>query len=96
MAAENKRFIWILMSIMLILSIPFIAMQFNDQVNWTIRDFIVAGGLLFSTGLIIEFVLRKVKRTDHRILVVLAVLIILLLVWVELAVGIFGSPFAGT
>jgi hypothetical protein len=38
---------------------------------------------------------RIVKNKTYKILLGGAVLILLLLVWAELAVGIFGTPFAG-
>lgn len=70
-------------------------MQFSKEVNWSIFDFIAMGILLLSTGLLCEFVLRKVKTIKNRIVICGAVLIFFLLVWAELAVGIFGTPFAG-
>jgi len=93
---KNKRIIVIVVSIAIILLIPLIAMQFTDEVNWNLTDFIVAGGLLFGTGLMIEVVLRKVKKPERRTAIVIAIIALLLLVWAELAVGIFGTPFAGS
>ena len=78
-----------------ILLIPFIAMQYSREVNWGIFDFLAMGGLLLIAGFAGELVLRKVKPTARRIIWLMAVLIIFLLVWAELAVGIFGTPFAG-
>ncbi len=48
-----------------------------------------------GTGLMVDLVLRKVTQTKYRIALCAAILICLLLVWAELAVGIFGSPLAG-
>jgi len=79
-----------------ILAIPLIAMQFTNEVNWTLSDFIIMGALLTVTGLAIELVTRKVKTTKGRILLTVAILIVLFLVWAELAVGLFGTPFAGS
>jgi len=93
---QNKRFIGIILIVTLLLFIPLIAMQFTEEVNWTLSDFIVAGILLFGTGAVCELILRKVKKTSHRIILCVVVLAMLLLIWVELAVGIFGSPFAGS
>ncbi len=87
---ENKRFIGILLTVALLLLIPLIAMEFSDEVNWTLLDFIAAGVLLLGTGLMCELVLRKVKKTKHRIAICLAILAMLLLIWAELAVGIFN------
>lgn len=96
MITNNKRLIGIVATAAGILFIPLIAMQFSSEVNWDIFDFIVMGILLLSTGLLCELVLRKVKTTKNRIIICGAVLIILFLVWAELAVGVFGTPFAGS
>lgn len=79
----------------LLLLVPLIAMQFTAEVKWTLFDFVVAGLLLFSAGLALELVMRKVKKTEYRVGLCIAVLAVLFLVWAELAVGIFGTPFAG-
>ena len=93
---KNKRLGIILGTAAALLSIPFIAMQFTEEVNWSGSDFIIAGVLLFGTGLAIEMVLRKVKRIDQRLMICGAILLALFLIWAELAVGIFGTPFAGS
>jgi peptidoglycan/LPS O-acetylase OafA/YrhL len=92
---QNKRLIIIVFVVASLLLIPFIAMQFTNEVNWNLFDFIAAAVLLLSTGLLCEFVLRKVKNNTHRIIICFAILFLLLLIWAELAVGIFGSPIAG-
>lgn len=90
-----SRFSVILIFVILVLFIPFIAMQFTEQVNWGLLDFIVAGVLLLGCALSIDFIFRKIKSLKYRIVLGLVVLIIFLLVWAELAVGIFGTPMAG-
>lgn len=96
MALQNKRLVILLFSAVFLLLIPLVAMQFTSEVAWSPFDFIVMGILLLGTGLTIEFVLRKVKKAEHRVILCLAILATLLLVWAELAVGIFGTPFAGS
>ena len=96
MITQNKRLIGIVFSVVLLLSIPLIAMQFTDEVDWKLPDFIIMGVLLLGTGLLCEFVLRNVRKLQHRIIVCGAILLALFLVWAELAVGIFGTPFAGS
>jgi hypothetical protein len=91
-----KRLIIILTASTILLSIPFIAMQFTNEVDWKIQDFIIMGILLFGTGLLCELVMRNVKSVKNRIIFCGAICIVLLLVWAELAVGIFGSPIAGS
>jgi hypothetical protein len=92
----NKRLIIILSIAVILLSIPFFAMQFTDEVNWDIMDFTIMGIILFGTGLLCELVLRVVKSFHNRVILCGAILIIFFLIWAELAVGIFGSPFTGS
>jgi hypothetical protein len=71
-------------------------MQFTEEVNWKLSDFAVAACLLLVTGLLSELVIRTVSPSKNRIAIVIAILVAFLLVWAELAVGIFGTPFSGT
>jgi len=96
MIMQNKRLIGIVLTVALLLLIPLIAMQFTDEVNWTRFDFIVMGVLLLGTGLMCELVMRKVNKIEYRIAICAAILAALLLIWLELAVGIFGTRFAGS
>ena len=79
-----------------LLAIPIVAMAVTDEMKWGIFDFIVAGVLLFGTGLVIEAALRMLPSFKLRLIAVVGILAALFLVWAELAVGIFGSPFAGS
>jgi len=45
-------------------------------------------------GLALEVILRMIKRKSRRLLLVGLVIVLFLLVWAELAVGLFGTPFA--
>lgn len=93
---KNKRLLIILSSAATLLTVPYFAMQFTDEVDWDIMDFTIMGILLFGTGFICEFIMRMVKSTQIRIIFCGAILLIFFLIWAELAVGIFGSPFAGS
>lgn len=95
MIVQNKRLIAIVLTVALLLFIPLVAMQFTDEVNWKLFDFIVAGVLLLGTGLLCELVMRKVMKMQYRIAICGVILVGLLLIWAELAVGIFGTPLAG-
>jgi hypothetical protein len=93
---KNKRLIGIVFTAMLLLFVPLLAMQFTNEVNWSWFDFIVAGVLLLGTGLACELVMRKVHKIEFRIALCAAILSAFLIIWAELAVGIFGTPFAGS
>lgn len=96
MKPQNKRLITIIIAVFFILCIPLLAMQFTAEVNWDSRDFIVMGVLLLSTGLLCELVLRTVTKLQHRILLCGFLIFMLFLIWAELAVGVFGTAFAGS
>ena len=80
----------------IILSIPLFAMFFTDEVNWTFLDFVAAGFLLFTTATVIDRIVRWKSSARTRFVLIGFTLLILFLIWVELAVGIFGSPIAGS
>lgn len=96
MIMQHKRLIGIMLGAVALLLIPFITMQFTSEVQWTGSDFAVAAALLFGTGLVSELVMRKIHRLAYRILICAVILALFLLIWIELAVGIFGSPLAGS
>lgn len=93
---NNKRLVFLMLEAAGLLLVPLIAMRFTSEVNWSVLDFIVAGVLLFGTGLAIDIALRIVTGFWTRVAAVLGLLFILFLVWAELAVGIFGTPLAGS
>ena len=79
----------------LLLSIPLIAMQLTDEVNWSFFDFIIMGIMLSITGLALGIIIKKIKYHKYRNIFIAIIIMIFLLIWAELAVGLFGTPFAG-
>jgi len=78
------------------LLLPLLAMQFSHEVNWSPFDFLVAGVLLLGACLAFELLARRVTTRTHRVIAGIAIAAILLLVWAELAVGVFGTRWAGS
>jgi hypothetical protein len=75
-----------------------IALALNHFVtgwNWSGSDFLIAGILLFGTASLIYLIMRSAKTFKTKLIISLIILATLVLVWAELAVGIFGTPFAG-
>lgn len=83
----KKRIFIILAIVLLILSLPLIAMQFTDEVNWDLFDFMVMGILIFSTGLLLDLVIKKAGK--YRAIGAIIVILLFLYIWAESAVGIF-------
>ena len=92
---NKKRLIILFMIPLILLTIPFIAMQFSKEVDWTTFDFLIAGFLLFGVTLSIELIFRMISSKRNRLILLCTGLIIFLLIWIELAVGVFGTPLAG-
>ena len=79
-----------------LLLIPMATMLISDEINWSIFDFLVMGVLLFSFGISINLVLKNIKNSKIRITFFTILILIFSLIWIELAVGIFEYPFAGS
>jgi len=86
---RNREYRLIIGSTALLLLLPLIAMQFTAEVNWTGFDFLVAAILLLATGFTAESIVRKIRTPKYKIIAVLSLIAVFLLVWIELAVGIF-------
>lgn len=92
---KNKRIIAIITISTLLLFIPLIAMRYTKEVNWGIFDFLIMSILLLTVGFSCELVLRKVKTLKNRIILFSIVLLLFLLIWAELAIGVFETFLAG-
>lgn len=78
-------------AVAILLLVPLVAMQFTDDVVWTLSDFVVAGMLLVGANGTYELVTRKADRPTYRVATGVAVVTGLLLVWVIGAVGLIGA-----
>ncbi len=70
-------------------------MFLNAEVNWGLFDFIIMGLLLILVGVGINFIENRTQNLKKRILFIGILILIFMVIWVELAVGVFGLPFAG-
>jgi hypothetical protein len=64
---RNRRYrsaLRVVLGVGLILSVPLVAMLFTDQVVWSLSDFVLAGALLATIGVMIELV---INRTGNRL-----------------------------
>jgi len=84
-----KNIIRIALGTVGILLIPFVAMQFSSEVNWTLSDFVIMGAILFVTGLMLDLAMRKMG--NYRVPAAITIVVLFLWLWVELAVGLFTN-----
>jgi hypothetical protein len=77
------------LAIALLLVMPLIAMQFTNAVAWSVGDFIIAATLLICAGTLYEILSPKARNPAHRTVIAGVILMAVLLIWAEGAVGIF-------
>jgi hypothetical protein len=74
-----------------LLALPFVAMQFTGEVNWTSTDFLAFAVMLLMVAIPLELVGRTNRSWAYRGGAALALLGMFLTIWANLAVGIVGS-----
>lgn len=74
-----------------LLLLPWIAMQFNTEVNWDGFDFLLFGTMLAIVCGACELAMWASRSHVYRLAAAIAVGTGFLLVWINLAVGIIGS-----
>lgn len=62
----TKDIMRILLIVAFILSIPLVGMQFSDEVDWTLLDFVLAGVVLFTAGFVYTLLKRTVDQKTYR------------------------------
>ena len=79
---------------LLVLLVPLVGVIFFE-LDWSGFDFLVMASLILSLSIFINLILYYLNSSRLKLLLVFIVAIIFLLIWAELAVGIFGTPLAG-
>ena len=79
-----------------LLLIPLIGMIITDEIKWDLFDFIIMGSLIIFLSVTINFVYNSPINIKSRLLYIGILVLIFTLIWVELAVGVFGTTFAGS
>ena len=71
-----------------VLLIPLIGMQVSDEVQWGVMDFVIIGALVLGAGIAYELITMKMADATKRMLVGIGLIVVVLLIWGQLAVGI--------
>jgi hypothetical protein len=66
-------------------------MQFTDEVDWDLADFIFMGVLIGAIGVGLETAIRGSRSLAYRVGAGLALLLAFLTIWLNGAVGVIGS-----
>ena len=80
----------------LLMVAAFISNNFVDGFNWSGSDFLIAAILLFGTASFIYMIASSKLSLRAKIISSIVIIFILIMIWVEMAVGLFGSPIAGS
>jgi hypothetical protein len=79
-----------------LLLIPFIGNIFApNSFNWTRFDFAIAALFLLVLSTTVILIYKKLRNVKFRLMVIKLLIILFSMFWLELAVGIFNSPFSG-
>ena len=78
-------------TIVMLIVLPAVAMQFTSEVNWTMADFAFATVMLGGVGLAFEMAVRANGSWAYRGGAAIALGAGLLLLWANAAVGIVGN-----
>jgi hypothetical protein len=90
-AGRNRWSLLLWCGAALLLSLPFIAMRFTREVDWSASDFIVMGIMLATVCGCLELAIRLTANRAYRLAVAAAIASTFLVIWINLAVGIVGS-----
>lgn len=76
------------MSVAILLLLPMVAMRFTDAVDWTAFDFAAAALLLTGGAIAYDMATRKARSGRSRVVAGAAVLLFVVILWAQGAVGI--------
>ena len=86
---------WPAIATAVLLSIPLIGGFFSENVDWSLFDFLIGGALIFVVACV-ELLLWRSLPKKGRWPIMLLLMLLFAILWAEMAVGIFGSPLAGS
>lgn len=92
---KKRNLVGLYMAPALVLCIPLVGNLISSEINWSGYDFLIAGVILWSTAGLIHLILSRVAKFPLRIMFCCVMLLVIALIWIELAVGIFGTPPGG-
>jgi hypothetical protein len=73
----------------IMLLVPLFGNYLIEGQAWGLGDFVFAAIMLFGAGYALEYSQVSIKDSTHRLVAIAAIVAAFLLIWAELAVGIF-------
>ena len=93
---KAKNIVHSILAAELVLLVPLVAMFFTEEVDWNLPDFIIAGILLAGVGVAYQLIVTGSKNNTRQAVIGVVLAAAIVLLWAEMAVGVFGTPFAGS
>lgn len=93
---RNKRWLFFLAAAGLMMLIPLVTMPFSGRMQWSAFDFALIGVFFVVVAFALEVALKVFRRSTHKLEIAAIVGVAAAILWVELAVGLVGSPLAGS
>jgi len=72
------------------------AMQMTDRVSWSWFDFALISVFLLGTGMVLDVAVGAFRNSTHKVAIGAAIAVAAAVLFVELSVGLVGSPIAGS
>ncbi|TXG76474.1 hypothetical protein E6Q11_04390 [Candidatus Dojkabacteria bacterium] len=82
---KNKNLVRPLMVTLGILLIPIFGNLFTEGWTWGPLDFLIMGVLIYTTGVLVELANKKIKETNYKLAAIGGIILMLILIWIELA-----------
>jgi len=92
---DKKRLRYRLLLFWSLLLIPLVGNQFTTEIQWDMYDYLAAALLLGAGAWSIEGILQSRKSKHLKKIGVVLLILLLLILWAEMAVGLFESTLAG-
>jgi hypothetical protein len=93
---RHKIMVTVVVGTIFILATSLVAMQFTDGVSWSAFDFALMSVFLIGFGFILERATAVFRSSTHKAAIGAAVVVVAAVLFVELSVGLVGSPLAGS
>ena len=78
-----------------LLAIPLVGNLVSAEVHWSAVDFFIAGCLFLSVSAGVLTIWRSFPQRKSIPWIIL-LLLVFLVIWMEMSVGLFGSPITGS
>jgi len=85
---SKKAIVWSIALTGAVLLVPLIAMQFTEQVNWKIGDFVVAAAMVLFASLIYFHITQRQRKQTNNLFWGLLIGFLFISLWVVLAIDI--------